>query len=453
MISADAWAGRLGFRSGTLARRLALQSAGSFGLNGATFVFNLVVALLLSRLIGPTGYGAYSFAIAWALFLAVPALLGLPQLVVREIAAYRIHEDWGRVRGLIRRMNQLGVAGSLVVAAAAGVTFWLLDWPKSPLLVPTLIGLALVPLVTIISLRQGAMLGFRIVVLARAPEAVVMPVVTIGLILVFAGMSVGFSAGWAVAAQVFGALSAAVVGTYLVRRVLPREAKTAVPEYENRAWLKGAMPFLMTGAISSVNSQSGIVLTGAIAGSQAAGIYGVASKVAGFLPFIALAVVPALMPAIAELYAKNERDRLQGLVMNAARLVFVVSLPIALGAFVLAGPILDVFGTDFGGGVTTLRILCFGQVIALAAGFGMGTLAMTGAAAETTKAAAAAAIVNVVVGVALIPSFGANGAAIASASSIALMNVLAAYLLWRRRRIVSWVAGPQAGHRFHDVAE
>ena len=176
-----------------------------------------------------------------------------------------------------------------------------------------------------------------------------------------------------------------------------------------------------------LDSQSGIVLTGAIAGSQAAGIYGVASKVAGFLPFIALAVVPAPMPAIAELDAKNERDRLQGLVMNAARLVFVVSLPIALGAFVLAGPILDVFGTDFGGGVTTLRILCFGQVIALAAGFGMGMLAMTGAAAETTKAAAAAAIVNVVVGVALIPSFGANGAAIASASSIALMNVLAGH--------------------------
>jgi O-antigen/teichoic acid export membrane protein len=428
----------LGLRPGTLARRLVLQSAGSFGLNGATFVFNFVMALLLSRLIGASGYGAYSFATAWALFLAVPALLGLPQLVIRETASYRVRKDWGRVRGLIRRVNELGLAASLVVAGVAGVTCWLLDWPKPPLFVPTLIGLGLVPLVTVISLRQGAMLGFGVVVLARAPEALVTPVVTICLVLVFSvALAGGLTASWAVGAQVLGALLAAIVGIYLLRRTLPREAKTAPPVYENRLWLRGAVPFLLTGAISSVNFQSGTVLTGAIAGSQAAGIYGVAVRVSGVLPFLAVAVVPALMPAVAELYAQRDSERLQELLTRTARVVFFLSAPLGVGVMLFAGPLLAFFGSGFEGGATTLRILCVGQIIALAAGFGMAILAMTGAAGETAKAAAAAAVVNVALGVALIPMLGANGAAIASTASVILMNVMAANLLWRRRRLFS----------------
>jgi O-antigen/teichoic acid export membrane protein len=431
-----------GLRAGSLGRKLAVQSVGNFVLNSATFVFNLVMAVLLSRLIGAEGYGAYAFAVAFAMLLAVPALLGLPPLVVRSVAAYRVRGDWGRFRGLVRRVNQAGIAAAIVLAAAAAVAFRWLDWPGSTLVGPTLVGLALVPLVTVVNLRQSTMQGLGYVVLGRVPEALVATVLTIVLVLgLEMSLEGGITATWAVAAQVLAAAVAAVVGVYLLRRTLPREAAATRPVFEERAWLSDALPLLVTGGFMALNLQAGTVLTGAIAGSQEAGVYSVAFRVAGFLPFVLLAATPALMPTIAELHERREPEKLQRVLTQAARTVFFFSLPLAAVVLVFARPILGLFGEEFGAGVLALRIMCLGQLVNLAAGFSLTILAMTGAMRDTTKAAGCAAVVNVVLSAALIPGLGADGAAIATAVSTAVMNILATYLLWRERRIYSAAVG------------
>ena len=90
----------------TLGRLLLAKGAGNFGLNLASLVAGFVIALLLSRTLGSSGYGAYAFAIALGTFLSIPVLLGLPTLVVREVASDRVRAQWGLIRGIIRWSNQ-----------------------------------------------------------------------------------------------------------------------------------------------------------------------------------------------------------------------------------------------------------------------------------------------------------------------------------------------------------
>ncbi|HUF76255.1 MAG TPA: oligosaccharide flippase family protein, partial [Longimicrobiales bacterium] len=380
------------------------QAIGNAGLNAASAVFNFAIALLLSRLLGAEGYGAYAFAVAWAMLLAVPAVLGLPSVVVRELATYRVRGDWSRARGLIRRANQAVLVASAAIVGVILVAFLTLGWPDSPLRGPTLIGLVLVPLVAVISIRQCAMQGFGNVVLGRVPETLVAPALTIALVLILqTALAGGITARGAVAAHVMAAALTALLGAYLLRRTLPSEVQGAQPRDEIRRWLVAAMPLLSMGGIQAVNAQAGTILTGAIAGPQEAGIFGVSVRVAGLLPFLLLAAVPPLMPRVAELHERAELERLQRLLTTAARMVFLGSLPIALAVIVFAGPLLDLFGDDFGTGVTALRILCLGQLVNLATGFAGMILIMTGEAGQLVKAVAAGTVVNLVLAAVLIP--------------------------------------------------
>ena len=427
-------------QSGSRARRLMAQTAGNAGLNGATLALNFVITLLLSRLLGPEGYGAYAFAIAWGLLLAPFASLGLFPLVVRKLATYRVREDWSRARGLLRRSNQAVLVASLAVTGTAAAVSIVVDWPKPPLFEPTLVALAIVPLIALVLLRQAAMQAFGAVVLARVPETLVVPLLMIVLVLLLeTTLSSELSATSAVGAQAAAAACAALLGAYLLRRTLPNEVRRAAPLDETRAWLVGALPILVAIGIGALNVQAATILTGSIAGPEEAGIFSVASRIAALLPFLLLAATPSLMPTIAVLHERGQSEALQRVVIRGARLVFLGSLPLAIAAIVFAEPVLKLFGLDFEAGVTALRIMCLGQLVNVATGFAGVILLMIGETGQLTWSVAAGPAVNLVLSAALIPAFGAVGAAVGTAASIATMNVLMTYLLWRRRRIYSAV--------------
>lgn len=417
-------------------RRLVGQTVGTAVLNGATLAFNFVIVLLLSRLLGPAEYGAYAFAIAWALFLAVPAMLGLSILIVREVATYRVREDWSRAQGLLRRANQAVLAASLLLSSAAAILFWILDWPEPGLFRPTLVGLALVPLLALVAVRQSAMQGLGNVVLARVPEAIVAPLLTVAFVLALElSVAQGLSATSATGAHVAAAAFAAVLGGFLLKQMLPTAMRGADAVHETRIWLVGALPLLIASGIQAASVQAGTILTGSFAGEEEAGVYNVAARVAFLLSFLLLAVRPGLMLAVAELSERGESAALQRLVTRASRTVFLVSLPLALGTFVFAGPVLGLFGAGFGEGVTSLRILCVGQFVQLATGVAGMTLNMIGEAGRATWAVAVGAVLNLLLSFGLTPVFGAEGAAASMTTSIAVMNGLMVFFLWRRGRI------------------
>lgn len=417
-------------------RKLLTQTAGTGAINGSTIAFNFLLSLLLSRILGAAGYGAFAFAVAWASLLAIPAMLGLTPLIVREIATYRVRRDWGRARGLLETANRAVLVASFAASAVAAAVFWLIDWPASDLVRPTLVALPLVPLVAIVAVRQSAMQGLGFVVLARLPEAVVVPALTIVFVLAFdALLAEGLSATAAVGSQVMAAALAALAGVYLLRRTRPAEMRGAEPIRDTRLWLAGALPILVATAIQAINAQAGTILTGSLSGPEEAGIYSVAARVAALLPFLLLATIPPLMPAVAELYERGDAAALQRTLTRAARFVLAGSIPLVVGTFVFAEPILKLFGAEFGEGASALRILCLGQLVVASTGLAGTVLIMIGDAGLATLAVAVGTAANLALTLALAPGLGAAGAATGTAVSIALANTLMVALLWRRRRI------------------
>lgn len=59
-----------------------------------------LIAILLARMLGASGYGEYSFAFAIVSILTILAQCGLPALLVRETAKARMKRNYEYIKGL-----------------------------------------------------------------------------------------------------------------------------------------------------------------------------------------------------------------------------------------------------------------------------------------------------------------------------------------------------------------
>lgn len=423
-------------------RTVVVGTIGSVSLNAVTLVINFVLAVVLARTLGTSGYGAYAVALAWAMFLSVPASLGVGPLVVRHVAAYMQREQWGLLRGVIRRTNQAVVVAGAVIVLVAGAVGLALHDRRPEIIGPFLIGLLLVPLISLTLLRHASIQGLHRVILARLPDTVVLPAALLLLALVAAStLGDRFTASWAISLNVLAAALALVVGVCLLRWALPAQVRQSKPEFENRDWLRSALPLFVMSLLLTLNNQIGTILLGALGSAGEAGIFNVAARAAMFVSFLFLAATYPLYPNVARLWTIGDSSAIQRLLARAIRIVAVVSLATALVFVVFADQILGIFGGGFEGASVALRILVAGELVKVIMGFGGVALVMTSQERSMARAATLGLVLNVVVAVVLIPVWGVEGAATATAVSAVASSAYIAWLSWRRLGIYAPAIG------------
>ena len=214
---------------------------------------------------------------------------------------------------------------------------------------------------------------------------------------------------------------------------MPFEARAgAVPRYEARSWARSAVPLVLLGLLGAVNAQVGTILLGIFAAPEDAGIFALALRLSGFAGFIFLAVTYPLMPAVAHFHSLGEREQMRATIARAARAVFLATLPIALGIALLAGPLLALFGGEFQEGAGAVRILVAGELVKAFLGLSGLLLVMTGREGDLTRGVAIGGFANLVLAVVLVPLFSVEGAAVAGAAGMAVMNLVLAWLARKR---------------------
>lgn len=413
--------------------QLTRGAIGTIALNVTAAGLNFGLVLTLSRRLGASGFGAYASAFAWAGVLAVVAVLGLAPLVIRHVASYEAAREWGLLRGLLRRSVQSVSVASLVTITGAAAGGLVIYGGRPELLHPFLVGLLLVPLVALTTVRQSAMQGLGRVVLGRLPETVVVPTLAIVLILVVSvPAGDGFTPAWALFLVVAATTIAFAVGTNLLRRSLPPDVPSATPVFDMASWRRSGIALIALNVAMAANAQIGTIALGLLGTPSDAGIFNVAQRATVFVSFLMLAAAYPMMPLVARLYATGEIDRLRHTVVRAARLVAIATTPIALGIVLLGPQILSLFGQGFEEGSTTIRILAIGEVVNVLTGFGGLVLVMCARERDLAACAALGTVVNIALTAALVPALGVEGAAIGTSVGVVSGNLLMSVLAWRR---------------------
>jgi O-antigen/teichoic acid export membrane protein len=189
-----------------------------------------------------------------------------------------------------------------------------------------------------------------------------------------------------------------------------------------------------------VQNQGSILLTGTFLGVADAGILGAAIKLSSVFLFGIDAVNYVVAPSFAASYAQGNRQQLQ----SEARFAAIVSTVYVGGTSVVlitfGRQLLGMFGEGFETGYIAFVILAIGSIVNAVSGSVTYLLTMTGHHTTCLKVFVLNAILHIAIACLLIPLLRLNGAAIATALSVATWNISLAYFVRSRLGIWSFAA-------------
>jgi len=380
----------------------------------------LVAVIVIARVLGQEGRGAMAFVTVSALVGAALAELGVPAAVT---VLARVEED--RRAKLLCGALLFGLAIGLVVGALVFGTMVLADLGPSSVRDGVLLACVLAPAFIVIFdislallIAAGRTPAYGVIV-AGAPW-----VYGIALFVVTTAASLTVERAiivWILSVVTAGlvATAAALLTTGLGRPELAL-VRTAVG-FGFRAWIGNLA--------GSVNFRFDQILMGLLTTDAILGVYALAVNVSEVVLYLPAAIATLLVPLVASTPAAERHTE----VTRLFRLSLLLTLASVIIAAVL-GPfaIPLVFGEHFHASIVPFLLLLPGAL-----GFtGMQTFTSALVGSSRPGASSIGPVVAVAVGVtadlALIPRFGAEGAAIA-ASTAMLAGGLAALVAFRVR--------------------
>lgn len=188
--------------------------------------------------------------------------------------------------------------------------------------------------------------------------------------------------------------------------------------------LTTSFPLLLGQSMMIIMGKVDLFMLANMSSSDQVGIYNIALKLS-MLSYMGLMAINSIAaPKFSEIYSSGDLDALKKIVQQSTKTIFWISLPVLTLLILFPEFILSMFGEEFKIASFTLIILSVGKMVSAISG-SVGTfLQMVGKQKVFQNILIFAAVVNIVLNYFLIPSHGIGGAAIASATSGILWNVL-----------------------------
>lgn len=426
--------------------RIARAATGTFGMRVAGMALAFVMVAVVARVLGTEHWGYYAYALAWLQLLFLLAKFGFDNVLLRFVAAYRRQEEWGLLRGLLHRSNQAATVISVVVGLGmVGATALLADRMDRDLVWTFWCAGLVTPFLALAQLRQAALRGLLVVVLAQLPEILLRPLFTMCIVLVISVvMTEPVTAPLAMLGYGASVLITFVIGAVLLRYHAPRELRTAAPVYRDREWIGVAFPLMLFSGIHLALGHLDTMMLGVLADTTQAGIYSAASRVAALTLFGLTAVNAIAAPMFASLHAAGDTAELQRVLRLSSLGIVGITLPLAAVLLLAGESILGAFGDDFRAGYDAFAILVGAHAVNAIAGPVGSLMTMTGHHTTAMYVLGLAVVVDAVLNVVFIPIWGVTGAALATGISVVLWNLCLVALANRRlgvRTSITWLLG------------
>jgi len=396
-----------------------------------TRVLAILSGFLLSvgivRVLGAEEYGRYAFVLTVVTLLAMPSVLGLPTLVVREIASSGPTKNWGRIRGIRNWSLCLATISSFIFCTSAALFIHAgiisVDAELKPVF---LLGFILVPLFAFAEIVDAILRGVHQVFWGQFPNRVMRPLLILTVVVAtYYVLQRPVSAFHVVVITIFVLVGVLSLGLLLVRRHLPAAIYTSKARYANSEWLRVLMPLSIISGLQAVYNNTDLLAIGMMVDTTSVGTYRIALSIANVASLGVVAINLVVMPHYASLYEQNDWNKIRKISMYAGLGAFSISCVMTAFLFVFGRPLIVlIYGVDQSGAYWPALLLSLGNAVyGIWASLG-GVAMMTGREDRFLKILIGSVVANVVLNFVLIPKYQINGAAIASAISYVLNGIL-----------------------------
>lgn len=413
----------------------------------------LVYRILLTRLIGQEGIGLYQMAYPIYTTILVISRSGIP-VAISKLVAEKVAENnkmsAHKIFSIARRISFiLGLCFTAILMLSAD--FFARNLLRDPRAFYSILAIApAVFFVSIMASYRGFFQGLQTMV-PTAVSQVVEQLVRMSTMLLLAYLLLTRGVEFAAAGAAFGAVTGAIAGLTVLLYIYNRR-KEEINEFS----LSGPGDNLsMTKVISRITSLAVPVTLGAlvlplmqfvdatlipwrlqVAGfsvGEATGLYGnfagMAMVLVNFPTVITVSLAASLVPAISEAFALERKRLIKHRTQAALRITLFISLPAAVGLFILATPISQMLFAIPEAGIP-LQYVSWGVIFVCLQQTSSSILQGIGKPGIPARNLFIGAAVNATMNFFLTanPMLGIRGAALATASGFfiaAILNLLA----------------------------
>jgi O-antigen/teichoic acid export membrane protein len=382
--------------------RLVGMSAAFATSNLARTAISFATSLVIARSLGVEDFGRWALCTAWAAALTTVVDFGFGVLLTRDAA--RDDPSIGRAVA-VAFVVRLGALVPVALLFVLGPSYLSADSA-------TTAGLRIVPLIAIAGVAYGCLAP----VFRAWPRALVIAlgIETAGAVVQWAGAWWLVQAGMGLvdllvlAAVVQAMQFAAAVGLW--RRIAGRRPRF---EWPSRATLVGTMrdawPFAAAGLVANAQLRLAPLLLGFLAAPAAVAAFGVASRIGGVIRMLPQAAFAGALPVLSNEARHGAGDRVR-IRFDRTLAAFVVSAAAVVTVF--AAPIVSwTYGKSFAGAVVPLVWTGLGLIPTIVNGGRKVYLYACGQEGVAVRWSAVALALQAAACAALIPSYGAAGAA------------------------------------------
>ncbi len=424
----------LGFVHGDRAFRQALiASASALVFKVAGAVFSFLLGLMIARKFGAQGSGIFALATTIATMGSMLSLFGFDYSSTQAVAAHEARGEWSDLRSWIKTATAI----SLITSCGVAAILWLSSDRVAAMLGGSVAlsysiayyGLAIVPM-TLSKVLSAYLRGMHKPNLSNFILSFLIPAVAV-LLFVWPPPS---DIEGAIVRYTIAACVCAFVGLAFWLCTMG-EVEMAESEFVIGAALRKSMPTYLTIVGAAATGWIITLTVGAARTESDVGIFRVAGQIATVLNLVPEAVAIGIAPQFAALYATGSLHAIAKASRRMTALVLLVVGVPAMVIYIFADYVLAIFGPEFVGGASTLRIMTVGVVVKLMFGPVGSVLVMTDLQLLSLLNTLAGSAVALAAGMSLVPRYGVNGGAVATILTDVFRLIVATGLVWHFRSL------------------
>jgi O-antigen/teichoic acid export membrane protein len=307
--------------------------------------------IFIARTAGGYSTGDYVGALSFATIFSIFLDLGLSQVLIREVA-----KKFEQGRNYLNNIISLKIVLAAFVYLLLFSVLQILDiLGKShpDTLMVLIAGVVMVSDSFIMSLHS-TFRGYQNLVY----ESLIIVLSKILIIIVgVAGVKFGFPPYIFIVAILVGSVFSLIISWYFLAKRYKFHFKFQLNKEVLKPFLKMAVPFAILGLFTNIYAQIDVVILSVIQGSEAVGQYSVTSKTLNALQFIPMAFSASLYPAMSR-YFVEAKEKLQNVFERGFIYLAAICVPLAVGIFMLAEPIIiSAYTEEYRASILALKIL------------------------------------------------------------------------------------------------
>ena len=398
------------------------------GLSGFGNVFDQCIRLfsniIITRTLGASNFGLFSLSMTVVNMGAIIPRFGLPKSITRFVAYYKGKGEEDRIPPVLRQ--------ALLISGLLGIGTAILIYHLAPSIAlnlfhreelsPIIRGLSpFVPFGISGMVFLAALQGLKQIKKQVIILHFIWPSVRFAFIIIF------FVIGW----KLYG-LVAAVVLAVVIRFVVSLIAvgghisvwKPDSIRLPITKLLFFSAPLVLVNILAFALNWTDTLMLGYFRSPAEVGIYSISWRLSLIVSIPLAAFGNIFSPMAAEYIGKNDQRSLQSLLQTVDRWVLAASLPLAVILVLFPNEILSIFGNEFKDGKIILQLLVIGQLINAATGPCGNVLTMKGLIWLNLINSSILVVFNFILNLVMIPRYGLQGAALATAISLGLVNIM-----------------------------